>query len=375
MKLLRIPKNPKTYLDVIKLLAILLVVFNHSGNTGYKMYLDVEAGPARMMMLTFSALVKIAVPLFFMASGALLLGREEPWKKVFFGRAAKFAAILAAATFFFYADGLEPGQPIRLGEYFIHLYRGDLTGHLWFLYSYLCFLIMLPFLRKLAGTMQLRDFLLLLMAYQTAQLLPVLDYALFGGSGAHTSYFSFFMAADYVVYPLLGCCIDRLDMEKEREETFYLLLFLGLLCIFFTSLLMEWRCSVDGGWTSANREAYMGRLSVLPAMTVFYGAKKLCVRIPSQGRLGKVLSVLAGCTFGVYLLDPKWREFTRGVRWVLTPVIGAYAATLVQTLCACVLGLAGTFLFKCLYAAGAQLMKRINEADDPPELDKKEPAA
>ena len=70
VKLIKIPRAPKVYLDVVKLLAIVLVVFNHSGSNGYKMYLDVAQGPVQHLLLFASAFVKIAVPLFFMASGA-----------------------------------------------------------------------------------------------------------------------------------------------------------------------------------------------------------------------------------------------------------------------------------------------------------------
>lgn len=361
MKLMKIPQNTKVYLDVVKMLAIVMVVFNHSGNNGYKMYLDVLEEPAHSLMLAFSAFIKIAVPLFFMASGALLLRREEPYGKVLAGRVAKFAAILAAVTFFYYAESVLPEGRIDVGDFLLHLYRNDLTGHLWYLYSFLCYLLLLPFLRKLAQTMRAKEYLLLMVVYQAAQLLPVVDYALFRGAAAHTPYLSFFMAADYVVYPLLGYYIDCMKDEEEREETIYILLFLSVLAILSTVLLMNWRYRIDGGWTSANREAYMGRLSLLPAVTVFYGMKKLCRRANASGRLAKALFVLGSCTFGVYLFDPKWRQFTQAVRMSLKPAVGLFAATLLQTLCACLLGLAATFVFKCALGGGSLLVGSIRK--------------
>ena len=359
MKLFRIPKAPKMYLDVVKLLAIVLVVFNHSGNNGYKMYLDVPAEPAHSLLLAFSAFVKIAVPLFFMASGALLLRREEPYGKVLAGRVAKFAAILVAVTFFYYADAVLPEGKLRVGDFLIHLYRNDLTGHLWYLYSFLCYLLLLPFLRKLAQTMQAKDYLLLMVVYQLAQLLPVADYALFRGAAAHTSYLDFFVAADYVVYPLLGHFIENHGEQEEREETIYVLLFLSALAIFFTMQLMKWRCGIDGGWTSANREVYMGRLSMIPAITVFYGMKRLFRRQKGAGSVASVLFVLGSCTFGVYLFDPKWRGLTQGVRTALAPSIGLYGATVVQTLCAVAVGLVATLLFKCVTGGASLLARRL----------------
>lgn len=69
--------------------------------------------------------------------------------------------------------------------------------------------------------------------------------------------------------------------------------------------------------------------------------------------------MLGSCTFGVYLFDPKWRYFTRQIRWTLTPTIGSYFAAHVQTLCACLLGLAVTFVFKCAVGGVTQLARRI----------------
>lgn len=348
MKLFRIPKEPKIYLDVLKLLAIVMVVFNHTGNSGYKMYLDVAAEPANSLLLAVSALIKIAVPLFFMASGALLLRRDEPYGTTLVRRVLRFALILLGVSLFFYWDGLAAGETFSLTAFLDGFYRNTLTGHLWYLYSYLMMLLLLPFLRHLARGMTLRDAVLLAVVYQLAQLLPVADYALYHGAAAHTGYVNFFVAADYVVYPLLGYFIDNVKAEDEREETIYILLFLSVLAIFFTCVLMKWRVGVDGGWTNANREAYMGRLSLLPAVTVFTVMKRLFARVPAGGRASKVLFVLGGCTFGVYLFDPKWRQFTQGVRTALKPAIGLYGATWVHTICAVLLGLLAMLLFKCV---------------------------
>ena len=357
MKLFRIPREPRVYLDVVKILAIVMVVFNHSGSNGYKMYLDVATEPAHSLMLAFSALIKTAVPLFFMASGALLLRKDEPYGVTFLRRVLRFAGILVVVSLFYYWESLGKDGVFSLRDFLIHLYRNDLTGHLWYLYSYTCMLVLLPFLRKLVQGMRGRDMLLLVVVWQAAQLLPAADYAIFRGTAVHTSYLSFFTAADYVVYPLLGYYIDNLKAEEEREEIVYILLFLSVLAIFFTCVLMHWRHGLDGGWTNGNREAYMGCLSVIPAATIFYIIKRIFSRCTGKGWLPKVLFVLSSCTFGVYLFDPKWRLFTQGVRQALTPSIGLYAATLVQTLCAVLLGLAVTLVFKCVTGGVAALVR------------------
>lgn len=364
MKLISIPKRPIAYLDVIKLFAILMVVFNHSGGSGYKLYVEVMNEPVHSMLMAFSALIKIAVPLFFMASGALMLRREESFGKILTKRVLKFVFVLLAVSFVFYYDSHAAKEPLSVQDFCIHVLKNDLSVHLWYLYSYICYLLMLPFLQKLAKQMRTQDYLLMIVIYQVMQLLPVMDYAIFKGSAVHTSYISFFMAETYVVYPLLGYWIDSCGEEEDREETIYILVFLSILSIAATCALTQWRYSLDGAWTNANTEAYMGRLSVIPAITVFYAMKKLFTARPVTMRTAKVLFVLGSCTFGVYLFDPKWRYFTQQIRWSLTPVIGSYFASHVQTLCACILGLAVTFVYKCAVGVITLAARKLRAAHD-----------
>lgn len=354
MQLIKIPKARKIYLDVVKLMAILMVVFNHSGNNGYKMYLEIMDAPAHQLIMAFSSFIKMAVPLFFMASGALLLRKDEPYKKTL-SRALRFFLILLAVSAFFYYEKFGKGGSLSVKDFLIHLYKNDLTGHLWYLYSYICYLLMLPFLRGLVKVMKKRDYFLLALFFQAAQLLPVLDYALFRGSGAHTGYLHFFTAQAYVVYPLLGYYLDQQTEENRQEEVFYGLIFLSFVFLLFTCLLMDWRYAVDNGWTNSNMEAYMSTFTLIPAATLFWGIKRLFANRNLKERTGKVLFVLASCTFGVYLFDPKWRQFTQSIRSLLSPALGVYFATHVQTFCACLLGMAATFLFKCA-AGGMKLM-------------------
>lgn len=354
MQLIKIPQTKKSHLDVIKLIAIFMVVFNHSGNNGYKMYLDVMDGPAHQLIMAFSSFIKMAVPLFFMASGALLLGKDEPYKKTLC-RALRFFLILVIVSAFFYYEKNHQTGTLSVKNFLLHLYKNDLTGHLWYLYSYICYLLMLPLLRGLAKAMKKRDYLLLALFFQVAQLLPVLDYALFRGSGAHSGYLHFFTAQMYVVYPLLGYFLDQQKEEDVQEEIFYGLLFLSLVSLLFSCLLMDWRYAIDGGWTAANKEAYLSTFTLLPAVTLFLGIKRLFAKRTLKEKTGRVLFVLAGCTFGVYLFDPKWRLFTQPIRSLLSPAMGLYFATHVQTICACFLGIGATFLFKCA-AGGVKLL-------------------
>lgn len=70
----------KYYLEVIRILAILMVMYNHSAAF---MSFSNQSGVEYAISFLFSMVCKGAVPLFFMVSGALLLGKMKVGKICF----------------------------------------------------------------------------------------------------------------------------------------------------------------------------------------------------------------------------------------------------------------------------------------------------
>ena len=68
----------KSYLDVLRNIAIFMVLFNHTGSKGFAIFTTVAPQSVSYWIYLFGAIfIKIAVPIFFMISGALLLEREN----------------------------------------------------------------------------------------------------------------------------------------------------------------------------------------------------------------------------------------------------------------------------------------------------------
>ncbi|MDO4731884.1 MAG: acyltransferase [Clostridia bacterium] len=160
--------NRKTYLDAIRILAIFLVIFNHTpayhfpyhpGGEQYNIY----------VMLFISGLTKIAVPLFFMISGAVLLAKAETIRTVLKKRALRILCLIILfqlIQFSFY------GICFHNGEHKLNFYSflsACFSGHsfvtnrtsaaaVWFLYAYLAFILFLPFLRFMVKNMKNEHF-------------------------------------------------------------------------------------------------------------------------------------------------------------------------------------------------------------------------
>lgn len=78
------------YFDVLRVLAILLVVFNHL--PGYLLYQTCSGLKAWAYML-LTMFTRINVPLFLMVSGALLLGKEESTSRLIKHRVSRIVAV------------------------------------------------------------------------------------------------------------------------------------------------------------------------------------------------------------------------------------------------------------------------------------------
>lgn len=87
----------KSYYDFLRIFAIFFVIYNHS--LGAHLYLNYTSiGIEEFLHICLSVFDKIAVPLFFMISGALLLGKTESIITVLVKRASRVVLVLIFFT-------------------------------------------------------------------------------------------------------------------------------------------------------------------------------------------------------------------------------------------------------------------------------------
>lgn len=131
--------NRKCYIDILKVVAIIMVLYNHRG--GY--YWGPNVGSPitfwTVVKLMLGMLCKAGAPLFFMASGILLLNKEEKIGYILKHRVSRICIVMIIFSIInIYKDATLYG-----------FYRCLFLDLNWYLYAYLLFLLMLPFLRKL----------------------------------------------------------------------------------------------------------------------------------------------------------------------------------------------------------------------------------
>lgn len=339
--------NRKSYIDLLKIMAIYMVLFNHTKDKGFILFTIAQGSKLYPFYLFNAIWIKIAVPLFFMTSGALLLGKEESIGQILKKRVLKYFVVLLAGSvvaYFYFCFRLEPPEKLSFSSFFKTLYTGNHTVAYWYLYSYLAYLLMLPFLRRLAKSMTNQEYLWMFAMFGLMQVLPIIDFLIWKGSAGHSGNFSFFITTSYVFYPFMGYFIDqRFKKEELHKTTCFCLFFFSILAVVLCCALTHYRCMLIGEWTEASCQTFFNTLIFLPSIAVYYGTRMWFEYHSIPVWLVRILSAAGGTTFGIYLFEQIWRNETKPVFQFFQPYIHTLPACWMWILAACVLG--GVLLF------------------------------
>ena len=87
------------YFDLIRITAILFVLYNHSSTMGFELYTLTDNPYTFPLYIVMATICKAGVPLFLMVSGALLLGKEESVKDLYTRRVSRMVIALILFSF------------------------------------------------------------------------------------------------------------------------------------------------------------------------------------------------------------------------------------------------------------------------------------
>ena len=140
------------WVDLIRVLGAFLVVVAHILYRG--------GGPALISSYYF-VLSRVAVPLFFMVSGYLLLRKEEPYGDFFRKRAMKVLIpffIWSVIYLLWKREGFDQPFSMKLvASYLLKIVRGPRENHLWFFYALIGLYLFTPILRVFVARASLLD--------------------------------------------------------------------------------------------------------------------------------------------------------------------------------------------------------------------------
>ena len=283
----------KIYLDFLKIIAIYLVLFNHTKQNGWALFTVSVDSALYPFYLFIAVLTKINVPIFFMCTGAVLLHKNEPYKILFRKRVIRIVIVLIVGSFILYLyNNLRWNhEPMNILTFSKTLYTSNIRPHLWFLYAYLAFVLMLPFLRRMAQSMKGRDFVWLTIAYGIYRSLFLIEFLLFKGSALHNSEFYLFINLSYIYYPLMGYYIEnRLNTNNLKLNLFLIMTALSIIAISVSCFATHYRCSLLNEWQES--QPFVETFIFIPTITAFYGTKLWFSHHPPGTKKASLITLL-----------------------------------------------------------------------------------
>lgn len=279
-------------------------------------YISMLGGGKQWIYMIITMITRVNVPLFFMISGALLLDKQENFGTVITKRISRIffvIAIFSAALFILYKfinqlNGTPYDASIQRYIYGILAKNLYGTGSYWYLYSYLGFLFMLPFMQVIAKSINFHGVLYLVgIHFVFSTLIPILNMILVSkgmGTLSVSGYFSVPLAETKAFfYTLIGYYLDKcIDIFKIRTKHIFIIASIAIL-----GIILSCSCTYYEGITSGiftqNYVQLTDYVSTIVAFIIIKWA--VLKRIMFTTNISEqIIFFIGSLTFGIYLLDP-----------------------------------------------------------------------
>ena len=327
----------------MRVVSVFGVLFIHSGTHGATLFLHTDSAAEYALSLFLSMFVRFAVPVFFMISGALLLGRNEPLRVVLTRRVLRIAVVsLITFAVYYLMLGVHMGTlSLRAGAVFDFLrsiWTSPLVAPLWYLYAYLAAMLMLPFLRPLAQGMRTRDFVYLLVLHiLLVCVAPILGTFVF--HAPLSTFFSIpFATVSCIFYMLLGYAAEHRIPQSFYTVRHTAILFAIMAAACAIGGVLTWYICRRDGATHAVAGTVLGIMAVFPSMAVYCGARTFFLRRAVSAKAQIILSAAAQNVFGIYLIEKLVRELLIGIFLRLRPILTTLPACFVWMIACFVCG-------------------------------------
>ena len=242
----------------------------------------------------YDSIVRWAVPVFVMISGALFLSRDIPVRKIYSKYIYRiFMAFLFWSFVYAAHEYMKNRDIIKAAGHFL---KGHY--HMWFLYMIAGLYMIVPFVKRIAESESLTKYFIVL-AFFFAFLFPEIvnfisvfseKYGEFAGSLTNRFYLQF--AGGFTGYFLLGYFLSRTEISHKTAKIMYALGIAG----YITGMLLSVTVSMITGKASQTFYSNLTVNNLLWAASVFVFFKA------KFNRPSRIIRVLSQYSFGAYLV-------------------------------------------------------------------------
>jgi len=326
-------KNRTVTLDLIKIIACFLVIVNHTGT------IQLSYGSTSVIQVAFYAffmlLCKIAVPLFVMVTGSLLLNRQDSYRKVA-QRIGKVLIPLIGLSLVVYVIRHPISQLVSFIPTFL---QEPAIVPFWYLYMLIGLYLVSPFIAKMVSLMNELDEKIFLGLFLILPGTVLLSGALFG----FTLVQDFFTAFLPVVlgYFVAGHYFSKTSLSLKARWW----IGAAIILILAVTTFQMTQASLVGDTIDTTLTDIYFLNTILITLGIFTLIQNWAGLKASGDNLKKRIGQVGDLTFGIYLLHP----FLVGTisRWSLmkailtfNPILGVVVLQLfIFVLCALIIAL------------------------------------
>lgn len=286
----KIKKRDSMY-DILRIIAIIMVLYNHRYTYIYPNNYDIIT-LKYIIGATLSIICKCGPPLFFMISGALLLKKEESFKYILKHRVSRILIIMVICSFLIMI------RDNRLN--FILVFTQKLN---WYLYYYLAYLLMLPFLRKIAlysNEKEMNLYMILVCIFYTfSQILTYFNYSIYFIDNLAFYNSNWGSVCWYFIFPMSGYFLTQLLKNNNIKKYFNIFGIVSLISLIIAIILCSLDIKMHNGVNLENLRAHaIYPISCFIFISIYYIKYKI-----KNIKTTKILTFLSNATFGIFILE------------------------------------------------------------------------
>jgi surface polysaccharide O-acyltransferase-like enzyme len=291
-------KNKVFWVDFIRITASFSVVLLHSAAPLLEQYKNISAFDWWTGNV-YDSMVRSCVPLFFILSGYLLLGKQEPIKEFFIKRINKillpfivWSCIYNIWAHFFYNKDLSLNS-------FLGMVFAPTFFHLWFFYVIIGLYLFIPVLRYVIQASPTN----ILYYYIALWFLAVSVIPFVEKVTHHISIIDFKMISGFVGYLVIGHLLGTVPINRRLFLQALALAFLCLLVTIFGTyfLMIRHHGEFDGYFY-----AYLSPNIVLFSSSSFIVLRYWFEKLTISENQKKVITAVSSASLGIYLIHPMF---------------------------------------------------------------------
>lgn len=282
------------YLQWLRIFAAAAVVMIHTAGSKW---LNIDHTTPQWAVLNFyDSLARWPVPVFMMITGALLLPRRTPMKRILTGYIPRIGAAFLVWSGIYTLDAWHGGAAVET------LAKTFVSGHfhLWYLPFLIGIYLTIPFLQRIAEDEELTrnllrvSFVIGIAVPWLASLGTLVMPQHSGIIRAMESNLNFTFFMDCLFLVVLGYWLSRREFTQAERRGLYIL---GILGLAVTSVATVWATNLAGSANSVFFD-FKAPNNLLAAAALFVFARYHLSGLP------KAVQWMASCSFGVYLVHP-----------------------------------------------------------------------